>query len=69
MATTMKRFMLTIPSDIEDEVEELKKGIFYNKPYSEVYRQLIQLGLDSLKPTVSAQVTSLGVSCNSPAIN
>lgn len=43
------RFMLTVPSDMAKRAEELKKDIFYNKPYAEMYRQLIQIGMDKLQ--------------------
>ena len=51
MSTKNKRFMLTVPDDIEVDVAEVKRDLFYDKPYSEMYRQLIRMGLDSLKAT------------------
>lgn len=49
MSTKNKRFMLTVPDDIEVDAAEVKRDLFYDKPYSEMYRQLIRIGLDSLK--------------------
>ena len=49
MSTKNKRFMLTVPDDIEVDAAEVKRDLFYDKPYSEMYRQLIRMGLDSLK--------------------
>ncbi len=49
MSTKNKRFMLTLPDDIEVDAAEVKRDLFYDKPYSEMYRQLIRMGLDSLK--------------------
>ena len=43
------RFMLTVPKDMAQRAETLKKDIFYNKPYAEMYRQLIQIGMDELQ--------------------
>lgn len=47
MPTDMKRFMLCITPEIEAGAEELKKTEFYDKPYSEVYRHLLSLGLQT----------------------
>lgn len=49
MPAKNKRFMLTVPDDIEVDVAQIKRDLFYDKPYSEMYRQLIRIGLDSLK--------------------
>lgn len=43
------RFMLTVPNDMAKRAEGLKKNVFYDKPYAEMYRQLIQLGMDKLQ--------------------
>jgi len=45
MPTDMKRFMLCITPEIEAGADELKRNEFYDKPYSEVYRHLLSLGL------------------------
>lgn len=44
MADTI-RFTLTIPADIAQQVDDLKRDRFYDKPYSELYRYLIELGI------------------------
>lgn len=49
MSTKSKRFMLTVPDDIQKDVDTVKRDLFYDKPYSELYRQLIRIGLDTLK--------------------
>lgn len=49
MATNNTRFMLTIPEEIAKRAEVLKKNIFYDRPYAEMYRQLIQLGMNVLE--------------------
>lgn len=48
MDTTTTRFMLTVPTDMANRAETLKKDIFYDKPYAEMYRQLIRLGMEEL---------------------
>lgn len=48
MATTMNRVMVSIPPDLESEIEQLKQSQFYNKPYAELYRQIIRSGLDMM---------------------
>lgn len=55
MSTKNKRFMLTVPDDIESDAAEVKKDLYYNKPYSEMYRQLIRKGLDALKQENAAK--------------
>lgn len=49
MTTKNRRFTLNMPDDIEADAAEIKHHLFYDKPYSEMYRQLIRMGLDSLK--------------------
>ena len=44
-----KRFTLSLPDDICSDFAEVKRMMFYDKPFSEMYRELIRLGLDSLK--------------------
>lgn len=41
--------MLTVPVDMAEKAEALKKNLFYDKPYAEMYRQLIQLGMDEIQ--------------------
>ena len=49
MPTQNKRFMLSVPSDVETDAAEVKRRLFYDKPYSEMYRYLIRKGLDAIK--------------------
>ena len=46
MAVKKKRFMLTVPEDVEADAAMVKRELFYDRPYSEMYRQLIRMGLD-----------------------
>lgn len=48
MTTNMNRVMISIPADIKTEIECLKRARFCDKPYSEIYRQLIRLGLEKM---------------------
>ena len=47
----MKRLQICITPEIEAGAEELKKKVFYNKPYSEVYRYLLSEGLKTVNQT------------------
>lgn len=40
---------LTLPDDIAADIADIKRVKFTDKSYSEMYRYLIRLGLDSLK--------------------
>ncbi len=51
----MKRFMLYITPEIKDGAEALKKGSFYGKPYAEVYRHLLVLGLQAANKETERQ--------------
>lgn len=44
-----QRISITLTEEIRNVVEELKKESFYNKSYSELYRQAIIEGLIQLK--------------------
>lgn len=55
MDTKKKRFMVTIPSDVAIDVADVKQNLFHDKPYSEMYRELIRAGLDALKAEKSAK--------------
>lgn len=49
MATANARFTLSVSEDIVKQAEVLKKEIYFDKPYAEMYRQLIRLGMNVLK--------------------
>ena len=49
MTTGTTRFTLTVPKKKAKRAETLKKDMFYDKPYSEMYRQLILLGMEKLQ--------------------
>lgn len=46
MESGKKRITVTVPSEKETEIEELKKGRFKEKSNSEMFRCLMQKGLD-----------------------
>ncbi len=56
MATEMHRFMLSIPKEMESEVQSVKKNYFYDKSYAEMYRQLIQIGLERMSAVDEEEV-------------
>lgn len=39
------RFTLSVPADIAEQVDRLKREQFYDRPYAEIYRYLIELGI------------------------
>lgn len=49
MAVKKRRFMLTVPEDVKADAAAVKQDLFCDKPYSEMYRQLIRMGLDVMK--------------------
>lgn len=49
MKAENKRIMITIPPDLEVEIQSLKKEKFYDKPYAEMYRQIIRTGLECVQ--------------------
>lgn len=53
MAKTMERLMVSIPPDVKREIEDVKKQVYYDKPYAELYRQIIRLGLDKMHEKAS----------------
>lgn len=48
MATNMNRIMISVPKDIEEEIQQLKKTTYFDRPYSEIYRDLIRLGMEKM---------------------
>lgn len=48
MATTMKRFTISIPCDIESKLKQAKKETYYNSNQNEMIRDLIKRGLQQL---------------------
>ena len=49
MKAENKRIMITIPPDLEAKIQSLKKEKFYDKPYAEMYRQIIRTGLECVQ--------------------
>lgn len=43
------RFSLTITPELAEECDEFKRTMYYNKPYSEMYRDLIRIGIQTLR--------------------
>lgn len=41
------RMSITITYEVKRELEQLKKTRYWNVPYSEMYRELIRLGLEA----------------------
>ena len=50
MTDSTTRFTITVPEEIAERAEALKKDLFYDRSYAEMYRQLIRLGMEQLWP-------------------
>lgn len=48
MPTNMNRIMISVPKDIEEEIQQLKKTTYFDRPYSDIYRDLIRLGVEKM---------------------
>lgn len=55
MAKTMERLMVSIPTDVKSEIDAVKQRDFYDKPYAELYRHIIRLGLARMRETAGNQ--------------
>lgn len=55
MANTMERLMVSIPAEVKSEIDAVKQREFYDKPYAELYRQIIRLGLDKMKEVAAKE--------------
>ena len=49
MGTHLKRTMVTLHPEWEDELNHLKKEHFYNETKSEMFRYIISRGLEALR--------------------
>ena len=49
MAAKTKRAMVSLPEELESEILSVKKTSFHNETKAEMYRQLIRLGLDTVR--------------------
>lgn len=47
--TKSRRFVLNLPEELEEEIQMTKEQFFHDTSYSEMYRQLIRAGLETLK--------------------
>lgn len=48
MTTNMNRITISIPEDIEEEIQLLKKTTCFDRSYSDIYRELIRLGMEKM---------------------
>lgn len=51
MATSMKRLTLSLPNDIAEELDALKKTEFYSVPQSKALHHLLRLGIQKKRET------------------
>lgn len=52
MASNMNRILIAVPEEIEDEVQQLKQTLYPDRPDSEIYQELIRLGVEKKNETV-----------------
>ena len=55
MATEMKRFTLTVKPETVLYLDEIKQKAFYNKPYSEMYRHILDEGIKVMRLGIEQQ--------------
>lgn len=55
MANGMERLMVSIPTEVKSEIDIVKQQEFYDKPYAELYRHIIRLGLTKMRETVKKE--------------
>jgi metal-responsive CopG/Arc/MetJ family transcriptional regulator len=55
MAKTMERLMVSIPTEVKSEIDAVKQQDFYDKPYAELYRHIIRMGLTKMRETAENQ--------------
>ncbi len=55
MAKGMERLMVSIPAEVKSEIDTVKQREFYDKPYAELYRHIIRLGLTKMRETTDNQ--------------
>lgn len=53
MATPMKRFTISIPPEMEEELDKLKQKSYYDHSRTTMIRDLIARGLENCKDTES----------------
>ncbi len=57
MVKTMKRLMVSIPTDVKSEIDAVKQQDFYDKSYAELYRYIIRLGLTKMREMAKKDCT------------
>ncbi len=51
----MTLLMVSIPAEVKSEIDTVKQREFYDKPYAELYRHIIRLGLTKMRETTDNQ--------------
>lgn len=47
--------MVSIHAEVKSEIDTVKQREFYDKPYAELYRHIIRLGLTKMRETTDNQ--------------
>ena len=53
--TTQRRFTISITPDLEENIEAVWKEKYQQMPYSEMIRELIRIGLNSLEKNLEQE--------------
>lgn len=53
MVRTMTRLMVSVPYEAKKQIDIIKQRDYYDKPYSELYRQIIRLGLEKMNENMT----------------
>lgn len=49
MEKNSKRIMVSIPNEVSEQINVVKKADFYDRSYAELYRYILSLGLEKLQ--------------------
>ena len=53
--TKQRRFTISITPDLEEKIEAVRKEKYQQMPYSEMIRELIRIGLNSLEKNLEQE--------------
>lgn len=52
--TNQKKMLMTVPDDIANKLKKLKREFYFDKPHTELYRDLLRLGIKEMEQQHSA---------------
>ena len=51
--TNQKKMLMTVPDDIANKLKKLKREFYSDKPHTELYRDLLRLGIKEMEQQCS----------------